>query len=36
MPALIKECEQRGYRLLVAVIGDSANLASIGVHRRTG
>jgi phosphinothricin acetyltransferase len=36
MLALIKECEHRGYRLMVAVIGDSANLASIGVHRRTG
>jgi L-amino acid N-acyltransferase YncA len=34
--ALIKECEQRGYRQMVAVIGDSANLASIGVHKRTG
>lgn len=36
MQALIAECEPRGYRLMVAVIGDSANLASIGVHRRTG
>lgn len=36
MQALIAESEKRGYRLMVAVIGDSANLASIGVHKRTG
>lgn len=36
MQALIAESEQRGYRLMVAVIGDSANAASIGVHVRTG
>jgi L-amino acid N-acyltransferase YncA len=36
MQVLIAESEKRGYRLMVAVIGDSANLASIGVHRRTG
>jgi L-amino acid N-acyltransferase YncA len=36
MQALITESEKCGYRLMVAVIGDSANLASIGVHRRTG
>jgi L-amino acid N-acyltransferase YncA len=36
MQALIKESEARGYRLMVAVIGDSANAASIGVHARTG
>jgi L-amino acid N-acyltransferase YncA len=36
MQVLITESEKRGYRLMVAVIGDSANLASIGVHRRTG
>jgi phosphinothricin acetyltransferase len=36
MRALIAESEKRGYRLMVAVIGDSANLASIGVHKRTG
>jgi phosphinothricin acetyltransferase len=36
MQALIAESEGRGYRLMVAVIGDSANLASIGVHARTG
>ena len=36
MQALIEQSEARGYRLMVAVIGDSANLASIGVHTRTG
>jgi L-amino acid N-acyltransferase YncA len=33
---LIAECETRGYRQMVAVIGDSANAGSIGVHTRTG
>jgi phosphinothricin acetyltransferase len=33
---LIAECEARGYRQMVAVIGDSANAGSIGVHARTG
>jgi L-amino acid N-acyltransferase YncA len=33
---LIEECETRGYRQMVAVIGDSANAGSIGVHSRTG
>jgi phosphinothricin acetyltransferase len=33
---LIRECEARGYRQMVAVIGDSANAGSIGVHSRTG
>jgi phosphinothricin acetyltransferase len=36
LQALISESEKRGYRLMVAVIGDSANAASIGVHARTG
>ncbi len=36
MQALLTESEARGYRLMVAVIGDSANLASIGVHTRAG
>jgi L-amino acid N-acyltransferase YncA len=36
MQELIAESEKRGYRLMVAVIGDSANAASIGVHKRTG
>ena len=33
---LITECETRGYRQMIAVIGDSANAGSIGVHARTG
>src|ERR1043165_1856111 len=33
---LIAECEARGYRQMVAVIGDSANAGSIGVHTRCG
>jgi L-amino acid N-acyltransferase YncA len=33
---LINESEQRGYRQMIAVIGDSANAGSIGVHTRCG
>ena len=33
---LIVESETRGYRQMIAVIGDSANAGSIGVHIRTG
>lgn len=33
---LIEESEARGYRQMVAVIGDSGNLASIGLHRALG
>ncbi|WP_024514814.1 GNAT family N-acetyltransferase [Bradyrhizobium sp. Tv2a-2] len=33
---LIVECEARGFRQMIAVIGDSANAGSIGVHTRTG
>jgi phosphinothricin acetyltransferase len=33
---LIVESEARGYRQMIAVIGDSANAGSIGVHARTG
>jgi phosphinothricin acetyltransferase len=33
---LILECEARGFRQMIAVIGDSANAGSIGVHTRTG
>ena len=33
---LIAECEARGYRQMIAVIGDSANAGSIGVHARCG
>ena len=33
---LIQECRALGLREMVAVIGDSANLASIELHRRLG
>lgn len=33
---LIAECETRGYRQMIAVIGDSANAGSIGAHYKTG
>src|SRR4029079_16435904 len=33
---LIRRTEQLGYRQMIAVIGDSANAASIGLHRATG
>ncbi|HEX4211213.1 MAG TPA: GNAT family N-acetyltransferase [Candidatus Binataceae bacterium] len=33
---LIAECEAGGYRQMIAVIGDSANAGSIGVHSRCG
>jgi L-amino acid N-acyltransferase YncA len=33
---LITECEARGYRQMIAVIGDSDNAGSIGVHTRCG
>ncbi len=33
---LIAEAEARGYRQMIAVIGDSANAGSIGVHTKTG
>ena len=33
---LIIESEARGYRQMIAVIGDSANAGSIGVHTRCG
>jgi phosphinothricin acetyltransferase len=33
---LIVRCERLGYRQLVAVIGDSANAASIGLHAALG
>jgi phosphinothricin acetyltransferase len=34
--AVIAECEAMGLRRMVAVIGDSGNLGSIGVHRACG
>ena len=33
---LIVQCEAGGYRQMIAVIGDSANAASVGVHTRAG
>jgi L-amino acid N-acyltransferase YncA len=33
---LLTRCEARGARLMLAVIGDSANVGSIGVHRACG
>ena len=33
---LVAECEARGFRQMIAVIGDSANAGSIGVHSRCG
>lgn len=36
MQALLVESGRRGFRLMVAVIGDSANAASVGVHRACG
>ncbi len=34
--ALIGQCEAQGYRQMVAVIGDSANQGSIGLHASVG
>jgi len=36
MDALIEHCEAAGVRKLIAVIGDSNNLGSVGVHRAAG
>jgi phosphinothricin acetyltransferase len=36
MQRLIGECEARGYRQIIAVVGDSANAGSLGVHTRCG
>jgi L-amino acid N-acyltransferase YncA len=33
---LIAECEARGFRQMIAVIGDSGNNASIALHHRAG
>ena len=33
---LIAECDARGHRQMIAVIGDSANAGSISLHRRCG
>lgn len=36
LAALIARCEAQGLRLMVAVIGDSGNAPSIGLHRSLG
>src|SRR5262249_50798814 len=36
MQRLLSECEARGHRQMIAVIGDSANAGSIGLHTRLG
>ena len=36
LAALLEACEQRGFRQVVAVIGDSGHEASIGLHRALG
>jgi L-amino acid N-acyltransferase YncA len=36
LAALIERCTSLGYRQMIAVIGDSANQASISVHRAQG
>ncbi len=36
LATLMSECAQRGYRQMMAVIGDSANAASIGLHKSLG
>ncbi|CCE01832.1 GNAT family N-acetyltransferase [Bradyrhizobium sp. STM 3809] len=36
MRALIEACEARGFRQMIAVIGDSANAGSVGLHTACG
>lgn len=36
LSALVAEAEARGFRQMIAVIGDSGNAASIGLHRALG
>ena len=36
LAALIARCEQQGFRLMIAVIGDSGNASSIGLHAALG
>jgi phosphinothricin acetyltransferase len=36
LQGLLRESELRGYRQMIAVIGDSANAGSIAVHRKAG
>jgi len=33
---LVEECAARGFRQMIAVVGDSGNLASIRLHERAG
>ncbi|HET7769591.1 MAG TPA: GNAT family N-acetyltransferase [Chloroflexota bacterium] len=33
---VVAKCREDGFRLMIAVIGDSANFASITLHRRAG
>lgn len=34
--ALVAACEERGFRQMIAVIGDSGNAASVALHRAAG
>ena len=36
LEVLIGDCEARGYRQMIAVVGDSGNMASIRLHERAG
>ena len=36
LAAIIERCEKGAWRQMIAVIGDSQNLASIGLHRKLG
>ena len=36
MDRLIADCTAAGYRQMIAIIGDSANAASVGLHRALG
>jgi phosphinothricin acetyltransferase len=36
LDALVARCAEAGFRLMIAVIGDSANAPSIGLHRAAG
>ena len=36
LDTLIQACTDRGFRQMVAIIGDSAQVASIGLHREAG
>jgi len=36
LSGLVERCAALGYRQMIAVIGDSANLGSIGLHRSLG